>query len=111
MKTPTVTVTPSTTRTRTGQTFTVTGSGFNPNPPVPGSPTGTGSYVAFGPNPTLLPASPAFYQGTSYYQVAVWARLNPANVTDGQKPMNADGTFSFTFTTGGTSTTEGPRAR
>ncbi len=101
VRTPTVTVVPAADANPSGQTFTVSGSGFNPNAPVPGGPTGTGSYVAFGPNPTLLPASPAFYQSTSYYQVAVWARLNPPSVTDGQKAMNADGTFSFTFTTGG----------
>jgi len=101
VKTPSVVVTPATDANPDGQTFTVTGSGFNPNPPVPGGPTGTGSYVAFGPDPALLPASPAFYQGTSYYQAAVWARLNPPSITDGQKAMNADGTFSFTFTTGG----------
>jgi hypothetical protein len=59
----------------------------------------------------LLPASPAYYQSTAYYQAFAWARLNPATITDGQKAMNADGTFSFTFTTGGTSTTEGgPRS-
>ena len=63
---------------------------------------GTGSYVAFGPNPALLPGEPRLLPSTSYYQVAVWARLSPPSVTDGQKAMNADGTFSFTFTTGGT---------
>lgn len=64
--TPSVTVVPNTDADPAGQDFTITGEHF--------APTGTGIYIAFGPDPALNPE--AWSTDAGLYQTAIW--LNAA---------------------------------
>lgn len=71
--TPSVVVAPNTDADPAGQDFTVDGSGF--------SPTGTGIYLAFGPDPALNPDT--FSTNAGLYQKVVWLNAS-ALLPDGE---------------------------
>lgn len=89
---PSVTVAPSINVVRGDRTFVVKGSGFSAT-----ANGGLGVYVAFGPKPSLHPSD--WFNKIDYYQAAVWVHTGGSG-TATNKPMNPDGTFSFTLTNG-----------
>ncbi len=92
VRTPAVTVTPSSGANPSSQTLLVSGTGFNAT-----NVGQAGVYLAFGPNPALLPASPPFNVNAAYYEAMVWTHPGgPGTATN--KNMNADGSFSYTLT-------------
>jgi hypothetical protein len=88
---PTVKVTPSVNVSRAGRTFLVQGSGFSTT-----ANGGLGVYVTFGPKPSLHPSD--WFTNIAYYQASVWVHPTGSPNTATNKPMNPDGTFSFTLT-------------
>ena len=89
---PSVKVSPAVNVARTGKTFVINGSGFNAT-----ANNNLGVYVAFGPAPALHPSD--WFKTIEHYQAAVWVHIGGTG-TATNKPMNANGTFSFTLTNG-----------